>query len=671
MSIDFNKWGGEVDKAHSIDFQLIKSVAINHMETILHNWMPGGKLNGHEYVCAGKQGGPGESCSTNINTGVGSDFASGEAWGDPIDLVAKVEGISQSEAARKLTEFLDIDHHTPYPAPSIPTQTPEERYEIGKKLALGLWVESEACPHHHPYLLRKGVNADAGIRLHTPTGNILIPLYDDKGEFWSVQRISPDGEKKINQNGKQSGNFYLIAGDRDIVYVCEGYATAMTVHMVTGKTVVMAINAGNLASVGERISRMFPQSLLVFAADNDQDKTPNPGVKAAQDAVTKIGRGTVIAPPFPVGEKGDWNDYAIVHGASATRELLLVESRRALPALVDLVDFAPTPPKYLIDKLIETPCTGMVVGASGSGKTFVVLDWALCVATGKKWCGREVKQGPVIYVCGEGKHGIPRRTGAWFHKHGITPQRGQFHLTTQRVEINQVSATKLMTDIDTIAEAHGIPTLIIIDTLARSLPSDSDENSANDMQAWINCIDTIRDRYDCTALIVHHTGHADDARGRARGSSALKGAMDLEVLVNKGKGIIECTKGKDMEPWSPIKYMLNSVQVADWSSAVAEFDFNYDPKKDGRNTANRKAAIASLFEAVQADGFKDGKCMRCTWRDLYFTRLGDVTDRSKQRSFKSELTAMEDDGLVKIDGEFVTPDRKMYDDKITSEMFPK
>src|SRR2546422_8198989 len=36
--------------------------------------------------------------------------------------------------------------------------------------------------------------------------------------------------------------------------------------------------------------------------------------------------------------------------------------------------------------------------SSGGGKTFVSLDWALCIATGKPWRGRAVKRGPVVYV---------------------------------------------------------------------------------------------------------------------------------------------------------------------------------------------------------------------------------------------------------------------------------
>ena len=42
----------------------------------------------------------------------------------------------------------------------------------------------------------------------------------------------------------------------------------------------------------------------------------------------------------------------------------------------------------------------VIYGPSGEGKTFVALDWALSVATGRSWQGKQTKQGPVVYIAG-------------------------------------------------------------------------------------------------------------------------------------------------------------------------------------------------------------------------------------------------------------------------------
>lgn len=396
--IDFNRWGHDDEP---LDYQRINAIAISNIEAVLNSYCPGGTMRGHEYVCGTMFGGPGESCSTNVNTGVGSDFSADIKWGDPIDMVAKIKGIRNSEAAQELSDFLAITPSTP--TPKIEKISSTEKYESGKKNALDLWVNSDVCPQNHPYLTKKQVNTDPGIRMHRDTGQIIIPLYDENGVLWSVQRISQDGtEKKINNNGKMSGNFFTIEGERDTVYICEGFATAKTVSIITGKTAVMAVSTGNLAPVAEKVRKLYPTAALIFAADNDQDKPENPGVTAAQKACTKIGSGTVLAPPFPEGEKGDWNDYAILHGAQAAREIFQTVKVPDLPGattpatgrVIDLAQWGaerwegePPQRKYLVSGRIPLGVAVMVAAMGDTGKSFILLLLAVLVAIGRGMFG--------------------------------------------------------------------------------------------------------------------------------------------------------------------------------------------------------------------------------------------------------------------------------------------
>src|SRR4051812_37793236 len=64
------------------------------------------------------------------------------------------------------------------------------------------------------------------------------------------------------------------------------------------------------------------------------------------------------------------------------------------------------PPEWLIEGVIESSALGVLYGPPGCGKSFAALDWALSVATGKAWHGREVRQGAVVYVAGEGTTGV-------------------------------------------------------------------------------------------------------------------------------------------------------------------------------------------------------------------------------------------------------------------------
>lgn len=666
MKIDFNQWGKQ-EESKEIDFQAIKSLALGNIETVLNQWLPGGKIVRGEYLCGTMQGGDGQSCSTNIRSGVGSDFSTGDSWGDLIDLVAQRENIKMSEAAKLLQDFLSAGSNIKPPAPVIPVQPENERYEHGKTASAALWMSAEQCPPTHPYLLKKQIPPDAGIRLHTATDTILIPLRDEKREMWSVQRITPDGEKKVSHNGKLTGNFHVISGDQDTVYICEGYATAQTVAIATGKTTVMAVSTGNLCAVGEKIARLYPYATLIFAADNDNNSEKNPGITAAQKAVDEIGRGVVIAPPAEVGAKVDWNDYAILYGAEACRNILLSKSSSSL--FIDVKTIQVTEPKFLIEDCIETPCTGMVFGPSGSGKSFFVLDLALHIVCGKKWMGKQVLAGPVLYICGEGRHAIPRRVKAWEHEHNIEIPHNCFFSSALRVDLSPESTRQIIAEVQSMPVP---PVAVFIDTMARALPGDADENSSKDVGAFIDECDRLQQHFDCAVIIVHHTGHADSASKRARGSSALKGAMDVEILVQPNgelTGVLEWTKTKDMEPHHPIAFTRQKVQYGEGkrdNSCVMKYDLNYDPT--AKNTTKReKVGMDSLLSACHKLGMPSVTVD--TWRDEFYEMFGGSQSNNRQ-AFNRAKKDLVDAGKIKIEGSIVSIIKaEIVEDMTTTAIF--
>jgi hypothetical protein len=197
----------------------------------------------------------------------------------------------------------------------------------------------------------------------------------------------------------------------------------------------------------------------------------------------------------------------------------------------------------------------LLFGESGAGKSFLAVDLALSIATGRDWNGHAVKQGSVFYLAGEGHAGFAKRFVAWAAHTGTDISSAPFFLSTSAIGLpDDATLARLIQEI----EASGtVPALIVIDTLARSLIGD--ENRSDDVGGFIRSIDQIRMRYGCAMLIVHHTGHNNS--DRARGSSALKAAMDTELgLTNKaGSKCLEVTKQKNHEPISPKLFKLQQV----------------------------------------------------------------------------------------------------------------
>ena len=85
-----------------IDFAALAAALLARAGTLVPDWLPGGALRGHEYVCGSLQGGAGSSCSVNLNTGRWADFAADERGNDLISLYAAMNGIDNGKAAVQL-----------------------------------------------------------------------------------------------------------------------------------------------------------------------------------------------------------------------------------------------------------------------------------------------------------------------------------------------------------------------------------------------------------------------------------------------------------------------------------------------------------------------------------------------------------------------------------------
>lgn len=194
-----------------------------------------------------------------------------------------------------------------------------------------------------------------------------------------------------------------------------------------------------------------------------------------------------------------------------------------IPA-ADLVKKA-GPIDWLVKDYFEANTVAEMFGAPGSYKSFLALGVAVAVASGMPWHSRKViRQGPVVFVCGEGHNGIARRLLAVCQKRDIDPKTLPLVFSNAAIGLSDADNAQRLKDAISALELP--PVLIVIDTLARNFGK-ADENNTADMNAFIANIDALRG--DATVLIVHHTGHSN--KERARGASSLYGAIDAEYRV--------------------------------------------------------------------------------------------------------------------------------------------
>lgn len=211
-------------------------------------------------------------------------------------------------------------------------------------------------------------------------------------------------------------------------------------------------------------------------------------------------------------------------------------------------------PDWLIDGVLPVGLGGsfgVLFGKPGSGKSFVALDMAHCVASGQDWHGRHTRQGDVVYLAAEGALGFKKRAAAW------AKSRGHQRLPRIRYVIDPINLMD-MEDVELFLRSlreSGItkPSLIIIDTLARSMPG-GDENEAKDIGMVIRGIGRIQ-TLGCIVLIIHHEGWGEESR--IRGSSALKGATDFMLrtsCVGETGFRLECNRMKDGDEFPPMTF---------------------------------------------------------------------------------------------------------------------
>ena len=257
--------------------------------------------------------------------GRGTWFCNQCGAGDGLKLVEKVFGVKPSEAAQKVNTVTGC----------LPPVAPEAMAAAGaetdadRKAAAALAVrlmEKTRTATGNAYLTRKGFPGHECVMLTSThktggvtyrAGDVVVPLHDETGALVNLQLINPDGLKRTLKGGQVKGTCHTIEGQKQAgkrQWIAEGYATALTVHHLTGETVMVALSSVNLLSLASLVRQKHPACQIVLAADRDLNGDGQSKAAAAADAC----EGVVALPPV----FGDWNDAFMQNGEEATRKAI-------------------------------------------------------------------------------------------------------------------------------------------------------------------------------------------------------------------------------------------------------------------------------------------------------------------------------------------------------------
>ncbi|MES9963575.1 MAG: AAA family ATPase [Candidatus Sedimenticola sp. 20ELBAFRAG] len=322
-------------------------------------------------------------------------------------------------------------------------------------------------------------------------------------------------------------------------------------------------------------------------------------------------------------------------------------------------------PIWLIKKFLEDKTLSLLFAEPESGKSLLALSMAAAISTGTQWFGRDTDPGLVVYIAGEGHNGIGRRLKALEIHHGISLDDAPLYVSWSAASIIEIESVHYVVEAveEAISETGLSPKLIIIDTLARNFGA-GNENSTSDMNQVIQHVDWyLKDKFNSSVLIVHHTGHGDKNRGR--GSSVLKAAVDSEYMLTKSDDAVRliATKMKDADYPDPMGFEIEVIDLeitdedggAVTSAVLSPREYvKPPPKRDAGLGRVQKRALAELSRlCIQgALSLEDNDASRVTFGQWRSKLEKEEITKTRQSFFKVKQALLER-RLIKIDGDYV------------------
>ena len=325
---------------------------------------------------------------------------------------------------------------------------------------------------------------------------------------------------------------------------------------------------------------------------------------------------------------------------------------------LDLDDLDALPStRWFIDGLLPEGYV-LLSGRDASFKTFIALDMVLSVAAGILWRGKATKQTRVLYVAGEGAHGLKQRVASWLAIHPEVARDDLFKwLTVRKAAPNFYAGGPPYDDLIARAGGYGV---VVLDTLRRI--SGGADGNGSDMALVVDRVAEVVRNLDNgaggLALVLAHTQRTDTD---TRGYTGIEDDADAVFhVVREGHALrstLEVSKQKDGSeqgtkhalPLTPVSGSL----AVDPSSSILQSIANETPKQRRERLAieyvtgvmNIGATLADVERALSTD------CSRTTAQRtaselLGVGRLVKVGQRYYPGTATTEATALgfEDEG---------------------------
>ena len=252
-----------------------------------------------------------------------------------------------------------------------------------------------------------------------------------------------------------------------------------------------------------------------------------------------------------INSKDNENQGAIISSITGSKvSMIKQQTRLKCIDAYSLSKLILPPTQYIIDKLVSVGLH-IVAGSPKLGKSWLMLQIALSVSTGRAMWGRSTTPGSVLYLALEDTN-------------TRLQSRQSLVLNGQSAPSNVYFVTEAMSTSDGLLDAmedwvvgqktaNQNPQLIIIDTFQKIRGHTSSDNAyANDYRD-AGALKKFADKHGIAVILVHHTRKQgdQDVFNTISGSTGLTGAADSMFVVKKqghtSDEAIFYTSGRDIE----------------------------------------------------------------------------------------------------------------------------
>ena len=408
----------------------------------------------------------------------------------------------------------------------IPTLTAEERaILIGAARSLNETADAAEAPDVAPCGLpgtgsavqRGRAPGAATGGLSCDTGDFLVRPGDDfcnRGDIravleahgWQIIGRNPDGNELWRRPGKAAGG-HSATFDGNVFYV-------------------FSSNAAPFES-----ERGYSRFQVYATLECHGDFT-----LAAKQLLAR-GYGTP-APDAPVDfSRLDTTPHTTSGLAAAQAGGVAPRPKRILP-LGELVEKYPKMRPVLIHGFLRRGETMNIIAPPKTGKSWLVTDLALSVATGTPWFGFPCEKGKVLIIdnelhCETSANRIPKVVAARGME--LAKVKDDIFVENQRGQLGSIE--DLAGRIEEL-KPYGFR-LIIIDAFYRAMPKGTDENDNGTVAGIYNLIDKYAAALDCAFVLIHHTSKGNQATKSVTdvgaGAGSQSRASDTHVILRRHK----------------------------------------------------------------------------------------------------------------------------------------